>query len=60
MGQRPFVIDKAARFTRNFSERQLREGFRALAQADRELKSTGNDPVGVMETLVLQLCSHSN
>ncbi len=57
MGQKPFVVDKAARFTRNFSDVQLKNGLRALAEADRELKSTGRDATGVMESLLLKLCS---
>lgn len=56
MGQKPFVVEKAARYTRNFSDAQLKEGLRALASADRELKSTNRDPTGVMETLLLRLC----
>lgn len=57
MGQKPFVVDKAARYTRNFSEVQLKEGLRSLAWADRELKTSGKDPAGIMETLVLKLAS---
>ncbi len=55
MGQKPFVVDKAARSTRNFSELQLKEGLRSLALADRELKTSTKDPAGIMETLVLKL-----
>jgi DNA polymerase III subunit delta len=45
------------RYTGKFSEGQLREGFRSLFRADRELKGSGKAPEGILETLVLQLCS---
>ena len=57
MGVAPFVADKAMRYTGKFSEKQLRAGFRSLYQADRELKGSGKAPEGILETLVLRLCS---
>ena len=57
MGAKPFMIEKAMRHTKNFSVAQLKRGFENLFQADRELKTTGKDPEGVLETLVLRLCS---
>lgn len=56
MGSRPFMVEKAMRYTGKFSPRELRQGFQNLARADRELKTTGNPPLGVLETLVLKLC----
>jgi DNA polymerase-3 subunit delta len=57
MGVAPFQAEQALRYTGKFSERQLREGFRSLFQADRELKGSGKAPEGILETLVLSLCS---
>ena len=57
MGAKPFLIEKAMRHTKNFSVAELKRGFENLFQADRELKTTGKDPEGVLETLVLRLCS---
>ena len=57
MGIAPFQAEQALRFTGKFSEGQLRDGFRSLSRADRELKSSGKAPEGILETLVLKLCS---
>ncbi|CCQ90283.1 putative DNA polymerase III, delta subunit [Nitrospina gracilis 3/211] len=57
MGQKPFLVDQALRFTGNFTERQLRNGFQSLSEADIELKSTGKAPEGILESLVLKLCA---
>ena len=57
MGIAPFQAEQALRYTGKFSEGQLREGFRSLFQADRELKGSGKAPKGSLETLVLRLCS---
>jgi DNA polymerase-3 subunit delta len=53
----PFLAEQALRYTGKFSEGQLREGFRSLFRADRELKGSGKAPEGILETLVLNLCS---
>ncbi len=57
MGIQPFQAEQALRYTGKFSEGQLREGFRSLFRADRELKGSGKAPEGILETLVLSLCS---
>jgi len=57
MGAKPFMVEKALQHTAKFSTPQLRRGFEHLAQADRDLKTTGKDPEGVLQTLVLRLCS---
>jgi len=57
MGANPFVVDKALQHTKNFSTRQLRRAYSQLTQADRSLKSTSQDPVAVMQTLILGLTS---
>ncbi len=57
MGIHPFRVKQALRYAGKFSERQLREGFRSLFQADRELKGSGKASEGILETLVLSLCS---
>jgi DNA polymerase-3 subunit delta len=57
MGVHPFRVEQALRYTGKFSEGQLRDGFRSLFQADRELKGSGKAPEGIFETLVLSLCS---
>ncbi len=56
MGANPFVVEKALQHTHRFSTQQLRNGYRELVKADRSLKSTSQDPVAVMQTLVLNLC----
>jgi len=57
IGANPFVVEQAMRSTRNFNQDQLRSGFRELAFADRQLKTTGQSAEGIMEALVLRLCS---
>ena len=57
MGVHPFRVEQALQYTGKFSEGQLREGFRCLFKADRELKGSGKAPEGILETLVLRLCS---
>lgn len=59
MGIAPFQAEQAMRYTGKFSEGQLREGFRSLFRADRELKGSGKAPEGILESLVLSLCSTS-
>ena len=56
MGANPYVVDKALQHTGRFSTKQLRAGYLELAKADRSLKSTSQDPLAVMQTLVLNLC----
>ena len=56
MGANPYVVDKALQHTSRFSTKQLRTGYLELAKADRSLKSTSQDPLAVMQTLVLNLC----
>ncbi|MZG54178.1 MAG: DNA polymerase III subunit delta [Nitrospinae bacterium] len=55
MGANPFVVEKALQHTKNFSNRQLQSAYKQLTKADRSLKSTSQDPVAVMQTLVLAL-----
>ena len=55
MGANPFVVEKALQHTKNFSNQQLRRAYLQLTQADRSLKSTSQDPVFVMQTLILGL-----
>ena len=51
----PFVVEKALQHTRRFSTRELKRAYKELTKADRILKSTSQDPVAVMQTLVLTL-----
>lgn len=55
MGANPFVVEKALQHTRKFSTQQLRHSYTQLTKADRSLKSTSQDPVAVMQTLILAL-----
>jgi len=48
-------VEKALQHTKNFSNQQLRRAYLQLTQADRSLKSTSQDPVFVMQTLILGL-----
>jgi DNA polymerase III subunit delta len=57
MGANPYVVDKALQHTRRFSTQQLRNCYSELAKTDRSLKSTSQDPVAVMQTLILNLCN---
>lgn len=59
MGARPFMVDKALQYTKDFTRPHLRNCFRTFFRADRELKTTGKNPEGILETLVLKLCSDS-
>ena len=56
MGANPYVVDKALQHTGRFSTEKLRTGYLELVKADRSLKSTSQDPLAVMQTLVLNLC----
>ena len=60
MGANPFVVEKALQHTKNFSNQQLRRAYLQLTQADRSLKSTSQDPVFVMQTLILGLTATSH
>ncbi|KMP10425.1 DNA polymerase III subunit delta [Candidatus Nitromaritima sp. SCGC AAA799-A02] len=57
MGAKPFLVEKALQYTKNFSREALKNGLRNLFEADRELKTSGKDPQGVLESLLLRLCS---
>ncbi|NIQ00999.1 MAG: DNA polymerase III subunit delta, partial [Nitrospinaceae bacterium] len=46
MGAKPFLVEKAVNYTKNFSRSHLAESFKVLSQADRELKSSGKNPEG--------------
>ena len=56
-GGHPFVVEKALKYSANFSRDQLRDCFKNFFLADRELKASGKNPEGVLETLMLKLCS---
>lgn len=57
MGANPYVVDKALQHTRRFSTQQLRTGYLELVKADRSLKSSSQDPLAVMQSLILNLCN---
>ncbi len=57
MGASPYVVNKASQHTSRFSTQQLRNGYLELVKADRSLKSTSQDPLAVMQTLILNLCT---
>jgi DNA polymerase III subunit delta len=57
MSAKPFLVEKAMQYTKNFNQSKLREGMKHLYEADRELKTSGKDPQGVLETLLLRICS---
>ena len=57
MGAKPFLVEKAMQYTKNFNKSQLRQGMKCLFEADRELKTSGRDPQGILETLLLRICS---
>ena len=59
MGANPFVVEKALQHTKRFSIQQLRRSYSQLTQADRSLKSTSQDPVAVMQTLILGLTANN-
>ena len=57
MGAKPFLVEKALQYTKNFNRPQLQEGMKYLLEADRDLKTSGREPRGVLETLLLRICS---
>ncbi len=57
MGAKPFLVEKALQYTKNFNRSKLQEGMKYLLEADRELKTSGREPRGVLETLLLRICS---
>ncbi len=57
MGAKPFLVEKAMQYTKNFNRSQLSESMKFLFEADRELKTSGRDPQGTLETLLLRICS---
>ena len=57
MGAKPFLVEKALQYTKNFNQSKLREGMKCLFEADRELKTSGRDPQGILEVLLLRICS---
>ncbi len=56
MGANPYVVDKALQHTGRFSIEKLRTGYLELVKADKSLKSSSQDPLAIMQTLVLNLC----
>ena len=56
MGAKPFMVEKALQHTKNFSQETLKNGLKNLFEADLELKTSGKDPQGVLESLLLKLC----
>lgn len=60
MGAKPFLVEKALKHTQNFSRQELTQNFKNLTQADRELKTSGQSPQGILESLILKLCSDIN
>ncbi len=57
MGANPFVVEKAMQHTKKFSTQQLRLSYLQLAKADRSLKSSSQNPLAIMQTLILRLTS---
>ena len=57
MGAKPFLVEKAMQYTQNFNRSQLRKSMKYLFEADRELKTSGRDPQGILETLLFRICS---
>lgn len=60
MGARPFMVEKALKHTSNFSQQELIRSFKSLVQADRKLKTSGQSPKGILESLILNLCAGKN
>lgn len=60
MAAKPFMVEKALKHTQNFSHLELVRSFKDLAQADRELKTSGQPPQGILESLILKLCAAKN
>ena len=44
-------------YTKNFDLSNLQKGMKCLLETDRKLKTSGKDPQGALETLLLQICS---
>ena len=57
MGAKPFLVEQALQYTKNFNRSKLQEGMKYLLAADRELKTSAREPRGVLETLLLRICS---
>ena len=57
MGANPFVVEKALQYTKKFSTQRLRRSYLQLTHADRSLKSTSQNPLAIMQTLILGLTS---
>ena len=57
IGAKPFLVKKALQYTKNFNLATLRNGTKCLFEADRALKTSGKDPQGILESLLLRLCS---
>ena len=57
MGAKPFLVEKAMQYTKNFDLSNLQKGMKCLLETDRKLKTSGKDPQGALETLLLQICS---
>ncbi len=60
MGAKPFMVEKAMKHTQNFNQSALTGSFKDLAQADRELKTSGQSPQAILESLILKLCAGKN
>ncbi len=60
MGAKPFMVEKALKHTRNFSQPELISNFKALVHADRQLKTSGQSSQGILESLILNLCAGKN
>ena len=60
MGAQPFLVEKALKHTKNFSRQELTQNFKNLTQADQALKTSGHSPQGILESLILKLCSGKN
>lgn len=52
---REFVIDRAVQNLSRFDYKRLSLSFKALLEADRQLKSYGSDPETVLEQLIVRL-----
>ena len=57
MGAKSFLVEKAMQHTKNFNRAKLRQVMKFLFEADRDLKSSGRDPQGILGTLLLRICS---
>ncbi len=52
---KPFIVEKTARQTRNFSIPQLEAIYRKLLETDLAIKTSRSDPVVALDTLILEL-----